>query len=38
MSCELLLIQQFPAAIYVDTDQLTNMKKFKKVNNLLDFL
>uniref|UniRef100_A0A1Q3F3K8 Phosphatidylinositol-glycan biosynthesis class X protein n=2 Tax=Culex tarsalis TaxID=7177 RepID=A0A1Q3F3K8_CULTA len=33
MSCELLLIQPLPAAIYVDTDQLTNMKKFKKINS-----
>ncbi|XP_055545794.1 phosphatidylinositol-glycan biosynthesis class X protein [Wyeomyia smithii] len=33
MSCELLLLQHFSSAIYVDTDQLTNMKKFKKINS-----
>ncbi|XP_062548327.1 phosphatidylinositol-glycan biosynthesis class X protein [Armigeres subalbatus] len=33
MSCELMLLQQFPAAMYVDTDQLTNLKKFKKINS-----
>ncbi|XP_055599387.1 phosphatidylinositol-glycan biosynthesis class X protein-like [Uranotaenia lowii] len=33
MSCDLLLLQQFPASMYVDTDQLTTMKKFKKINS-----
>ncbi|XP_055643882.1 phosphatidylinositol-glycan biosynthesis class X protein isoform X2 [Toxorhynchites rutilus septentrionalis] len=32
-SCELLLLQQLPAAMYVDVDQLNNMKKFKKINS-----
>ncbi|XP_058452671.1 phosphatidylinositol-glycan biosynthesis class X protein isoform X2 [Malaya genurostris] len=33
LSCELLLLQNLPSAVYVDTDQLTNMKKFKKINS-----
>lgn len=33
MSCDLMLLQQFPSAMYVDTDQLTNLKKFKKINS-----
>ncbi|XP_058823152.1 phosphatidylinositol-glycan biosynthesis class X protein [Topomyia yanbarensis] len=33
MTCELLLLQHLPSAVYVDTDQLTNMKKFKKINS-----
>ncbi|XP_053697828.1 phosphatidylinositol-glycan biosynthesis class X protein [Sabethes cyaneus] len=37
MSCELLLLQHFSSAIYVDTDQLTNMKKFKKINSYVPF-
>uniref|UniRef100_A0A182QRI4 threonine--tRNA ligase n=1 Tax=Anopheles farauti TaxID=69004 RepID=A0A182QRI4_9DIPT len=33
MSCELLLVQQLPAAIYVNTDQLVDMKRFHKINS-----
>lgn len=33
MSCNLMLLQHFPSAMYVDTDQLTNLKKFKKINS-----
>lgn len=33
MSCELLLVQHLPAAIYVNTDQLVDMKRFHKINS-----
>ncbi|EAA15002.4 AGAP008930-PA [Anopheles gambiae str. PEST] len=33
MSCELLLVQQLPAAIYVNTDQLVDLKRFHKINS-----
>uniref|UniRef100_A0A182JK25 Phosphatidylinositol-glycan biosynthesis class X protein n=1 Tax=Anopheles atroparvus TaxID=41427 RepID=A0A182JK25_ANOAO len=33
MSCELLLVQHLPASIYVNTDQLVDMKRFHKINS-----